>query len=309
MSKAATAAKSSPPSPAQLVELRVWASRGEGCVSLSLSLPPPQGDTAAEQAQRAYADFEQAWKEQARQLPEHAAALAARQDLDAAQHRLQELRQELTACSEQTLDARNGSLERQAEREASLQRQADLIGRRLPKLVEAAAKARMAFSIAATGLRTRLRSECLTEARRDRDRLAAELAAGGRLDALLALGLAADAYALSGMHDSSAAESFTACEMPALEQPGPRPAAELPDALKPPWFAHRPAEWPRQPATSTPAPPVQPPQGWAAVSPEQAEQLRADQEKQRLVAEHAAQQRARQQAEAAAAAAQEDLAP
>jgi hypothetical protein len=206
------------------------------------------------------------------------------------------------AVAESTLDVSNGQLEALAEREASLQRQADLIGRRLPQLVEALAVARRAFSTAAGELRTSLRAEALATAVRRRDELARGLT-GQALADLLAAGLLGDALAVAGSRDATAAEALALAEVPALATPAP-PAGPLPDAFRVPVWASPPPEWPRPAAaaSTTPAGSVALPEaatrGWSAVSEADAEKARADQEKMRLVAEHAAAQRARQQAEA-----------
>jgi hypothetical protein len=299
-----------PPTDWVLRELRTWVHRDVGSVGLTLE-SPSAGALAADEAAAEFSRFEARWKDEAKQLPEFWDARKARKDLDDAQQRREEVRQKLVAVEEQTLDLSAGALGRLAERRSSLEAQGKLLDARLPKLAEALAGARKAFSTAAGELRTRLRAEHLAAAVRRRDEAAAELAAGGRLGALLAAGLLGDALAVAGSRDSTAAEALALAEVPAVEQRGPTPAPPAVNPFAVPVWASPPPEFPRPAVTSTPAPPVTPPrpqEGWAAVTPEQAEKAKADQEKQRLVAEHAAAQRARQAAEAASAAAQEDLA-
>jgi hypothetical protein len=211
-------------------EIKGWVMGGVGSVSVTVETPPPGGTASADEASRRFADFESQWKGEARQLPEHAAALKAAADLAAAQQRRDALRQEQVAAAEESLDLSGNALDQLATREASLKAQGDLLDRRLPALVDALSTARHHLTVAAAGLRTRLRLSALDTACRSRDGLVTALAADGRLGDLLTAFLVAESLARGGITDESVAAGFALQEVPPPAAPASRSVATDPFA-------------------------------------------------------------------------------
>jgi hypothetical protein len=294
------AAPTPPAGPWSVLAVESWVRGPEA--ALTLSLGGQAGAAFALAGQRALDALDRAARDRARELSEHGQAVAARLALLTAQAKETQLAGRLDELQKTTLDF-NGDLAGHAQEQASALQQLAVIRERLPRLRQALAEATTALVNATSELRASLRLAALAEARQQRESLAGKLLDAAAVAGAVEAGVVVDT--LSRGFDEVVAQRLVGVEVPAVESTGPAPEVPRESPFQPPAWACQPPEWPRPALASTPPPPQPqaPPEGWKPVSPDQVEKLREDAERQRLVAEHAREQRERQQREAAGAAA------
>jgi hypothetical protein len=275
--------------------------RGEECC-LTVSLGGQGGAAFARAAEKALADLNADFGEKARELPEHAAAVQARAALFAAQAKEVQLQDKLDQLQKTPLTF-DGDLVQHAREEAATREQLDVVRQRKPRLRTALAEATTALVNAAAELRQRLRLAAVSEAQQQRQDLASKLVDPADVARAVEAGVIVDT--LSRGFDEAVAHRLVGVLVPAVPDRGAPPAPPPVNPFAVPVWAAPPPEWPRQPASSTPAPEVRPPappDGWAPVTPEQAEKASEDERRRQAVAAHALAQRERQAREAAEAA-------
>jgi hypothetical protein len=212
-----TAAPAAPPDPASPWGAKVssWLLNDTAHVTVELERQGAAPLAAAASAE--HVAHQEQVREACGRLPECAAAREARVAVLAAQQKLDDLRQQVTAAEGAPLNL-NGALAADAEALARLREQVSYIEGKLPGLVEADRTAAKAFEIAATLLAGSLRLDALARARAEQVRLCADLIPAGDLDRLAQVGVQVQVLT-NGTVDAGLAAKAVAALLPPLPAP------------------------------------------------------------------------------------------
>jgi hypothetical protein len=161
-----------------------------------------------------HATHQEQVKEACGRLPECATAREARAALLAAQQKLDELRQQVTAAEGAPLNL-NGALAADAEALARLREQLSYIESKLPGLVEADQQAAKSFQVAAQLLAGSLRLDALARAREEQVRLCEDLIPAAQLDRLAQVGVQVQVLT-NGTVDAGLAAKAVSALLPSL---------------------------------------------------------------------------------------------